>query len=312
MIDTTTLDVRRGLSGRRVDRAIDTASSGGRDSGGDEWVVAMGARKRAWIVTLVACVAVAALASCGADAERSETTGEVTASGDVGAFDVRVGDCLSEVPGGSVFATQVETVPAVPCQEEHAGEVYDSFDLEDAEFPGDERTAILAQEGCAERFGSFVGLSYGLARFEISVLTPSSETWDIGDHEVVCIVSDPSGPLTDSPRGLGRAAAPAVGSCWEALGTQVDCAVAHDAEIYALVDLPDGVWPGQKTLDADSELACRDKFGVYVGLAYDRSALDFAFVTPVEASWSAGDRLVGCLVVDPDAPLTGSVRGSGR
>ena len=57
------------------------------------------ARTRRGCVALIACVAVVALASCGKDAERSEATGEVTASGDVGVFDVRVGDCLGELPG---------------------------------------------------------------------------------------------------------------------------------------------------------------------------------------------------------------------
>ena len=231
------------------------------------------------------------------------------------ALDVRVGDCLSELPGGSIFATEVETVSAVrgAWSKRMPARSMTASALRMGEFPGDEETAILAQEGCAERFGAFrrlvvrSGTLRDLAYLHLPARPGTSVTarWSASS-------SDPGGPLTDSPRGLGRAAAPAVGSCWDALGAEVDCAVAHDAEIYALVDLPGGAWPGQKALDAAAEPACLDQFGGYVGLAYDRSALDFAFVTPDEASWAAGDRLVGCVVVDPAGPLTGSVRGSGR
>jgi Septum formation len=120
----------------------------------------------------------------------------------------------------------------------------------------------------------------------------------------VCIVVDPTGPLTGSARGMGEAAS-LVGTCLDTNGEPVDCATAHDSELYAVVELPDGPWPGQKALDAASEQPCVDHFAGYVGVAYDQSTLDSAPLPPDEESWGAGDRQVWCLVVDPAGPLTG-------
>jgi len=189
------------------------------------------------------CLAVLALTSCGGGAERDEASGEVTASGDVDAFELRVGDCLGNLPGETA-AEEVSNVDAVPT-------------------------------------GSARGMGQAAA------------------------LPAPASP----PPGE---AAPAVGSCLDAAGNLVDCAAPHDAEIYALVDLPESAWPGQEAIDTTAEQACFDPFAAYVGVPYDQSALGIAFLTPDEASWGAGDRQVGCVVVDPAGPLTGTVQGSGR
>ena len=272
----------------------------------------------------LAAVAVLALAACGDGAERSEDTGEVTASGDVGAFDVRVGDCVNDPAADAPTATEVSDVPAVPCDQEHSGEVYHLFDLEDAdEYPGEQEVVALADEGCVAEFEAFVGLTYEQSRLEYSTLYPSKQSWEeLDDREVVCIVVDPAGPLTGSVRGLGEAAAadpgtsagaaPAVGSCLDASGEPVDCAAPHDSELYALPELPEGAWPGQDAVNASAEQACLDEFAGYVGVPHDQSALEFGFLTPDEAAWAAGDRQVWCVVGDPAGQLTGTVRGSGR
>jgi hypothetical protein len=266
---------------------------------------------RGWAV-LLACVVVVALVSCGGDAERSEATGEVIASGAVDAFEVQVGDCVNNPPDDGP-ATEVVDVPAVPCEQEHTGEVYHVFDLDDAAaYPGEKKVISLADEGCLQQFEAFVGLPPEQSRLKISTLFPTNETWEqFDDREVVCIVVDPTRPLTGSARGMGEAAA-LVGTCLDTNGEPVDCAAPHDSELYALVALPDGPWPGQKAVDASSEQPCLDQFAGYVGVAYEQSALDLAPMPPDEASWGAGDRQVWCLVVDPAGPLTGSVRGSGR
>jgi Septum formation len=224
-----------------------------------------------------------------------------------------VGDCLNEAPPEDASRTEVADVPAVPCEQEHAGEVYHTFELDDADaYPGYDEVSSLADEECIAQFEAFVGLPYNESRLDYWTLVPSDDTWNnLDDREVVCIVGDPQGPLIGSARGLGQSTA-LVGSCLDENGEPVDCASPHDSELYALVDLPDGPWPGQKEVDAASEQPCLDQFAGYVGVSYDDSALDFGYVTPDEESWGAGDRQVWCIVGDPAGPLTGSVRGSGQ
>jgi hypothetical protein len=91
-----------------------------------------------------------------------------------------------------------------------------------------------------------------------------------------------------------------------------DCAASHDTEVYAVVSLPEGTWPGDEAIDAAADEACRSEFEGYVGAAYDDSALYFMYYPPTQDGWATGSREVTCLVFDPEGPLTGSVRGSGR
>jgi hypothetical protein len=232
----------------------------------------------------------------------------------VDAFRVEVGDCLVETGGDTEELEEVEAVDTVPCTEEHGSEAYAAFDLDDApEYPGDKTVGDLAFAGCDERFTEWVGIDYIDSRLEIYVLQPTEASWTtLDDRQVVCLVYDPAGPLTGSARGLGAAAAFQPGTCLDEDDLPTECATEHDAEVYAVVSLPEGAWPGDDAVGTASDEACGAEFEAYVGTAYDESALYFMYYAPTEDAWAAGDREVLCLVFDPEGPLTGSVRGSGQ
>lgn len=230
------------------------------------------------------------------------------------AFRLEVGDCLVDAGSGTEELEEVAAVDTLPCDQEHGGEVYAAFDLEDApSYPGDKTVGDQAFAGCEERFAEWVGVDYLDSRLEIYVYQPTEESWTtLDDREVACVVYDPAGPLTGSARGLGAAAGFQPGTCLDEGDLPVDCAVEHEAEVYALVSLPEGSWPGDEAADAAADEACRSEFEAYVGTAYDDSALYFSYYPPTQDGWAAGDRQVICLVFDPEGPLTGSVRGSGQ
>lgn len=81
----------------------------------------------------------------------------------------------------------------------------------------------------------------------------------------------------------------------------VDCDEAHDAEVFALPQHPDGgdaPFPGVDALNAFVEERCRDEFEPYVGIDYDSSAIFFTALSPGEEAWDAADdREVVCLLV---------------
>lgn len=95
-----------------------------------------------------------------------------------------------------------------------------------------------------------------------------------------------------------------------------DCDEPHDGEVYTLEDLPQGndePYPGDAAIAQQADEICYSSFEAYVGSSYEESALGYSYYLPSPDTWSAGDREVVCIVVDIDgAPLTGSVRGSGR
>ncbi|MGA1836241.1 septum formation family protein [Herbiconiux sp. 11R-BC] len=95
----------------------------------------------------------------------------------------------------------------------------------------------------------------------------------------------------------------------------VDCAVPHDYEVYANVQVPDtndGSYPGDDKMDAAADKSCYDAFAAFVGAPYESSALDYTYLMPSESSWSSGDRLVTCGIGDPSGQVTGTLEGSAR
>lgn len=96
----------------------------------------------------------------------------------------------------------------------------------------------------------------------------------------------------------------------------VPCDEPHEAEVYALVDLPgtdSAVFPGEDSIAQQADQECLARFEEYVGTTYEQSTLAYSYYMPTAQSWDAGDREVACLVADYEGELiTGSVRGSGR
>ncbi|MCS5734031.1 septum formation family protein [Herbiconiux daphne] len=108
-----------------------------------------------------------------------------------------------------------------------------------------------------------------------------------------------------------------VGQCFDdAPGTEVtevpvvDCGDPHDFEVYADFDLSGDDFPGESDVADSAESGCLDEFEPFVGIAYDDSQYAYSYFAPTERSWSEGDdRLVSCIIGDPDGPVTGSLAG---
>lgn len=91
----------------------------------------------------------------------------------------------------------------------------------------------------------------------------------------------------------------------------VDCEEPHDNEVYAVVDLDDGDFPGDDAALRDAQDVCLDAFEPYVGASYATSELLATWIVPTEGSWSDGDRAVVCVLFG-DGRLEGSMQDSGR
>lgn len=96
----------------------------------------------------------------------------------------------------------------------------------------------------------------------------------------------------------------------------VDCAVAHDGEVYALVEHPaplDQSYPGDAALVELARSQCVAGFQPFVGTPYESSSLDYRYVYPDEAAWFFNDeRTIVCAVIAVDGTQrTGTAAGSG-
>lgn len=151
---------------------------------------------------LVAAIGAAGCGTTVADDESTrDETGEVVEGGDVGALRLQVGDCLAEEALGDV-----ESVPVVPCEEPHDSELYHTFDLAEAEYPGEDSIIESAQQGCLATFEAFVGAPYETSIYDIAYLYPVEESWNaINDRTVLCGVYLVDGSLAvGSAEGSGK------------------------------------------------------------------------------------------------------------
>jgi hypothetical protein len=109
----------------------------------------------------------------------------------------------------------------------------------------------------------------------------------------------------------------AVGDCLnDTSGTEVtevpnvDCADEHDFEVYSDFEIEGSEFPGDDAVDTEADTRCLDAFEGFVGVPYDDSVYGYTYFTPTEGSWTdGGDRLVSCLVGDPEGKVTGSLQG---
>lgn len=113
----------------------------------------------------------------------------------VTATDVKVGDCLAEIPDGE----RVLTVKKISCEEPHAGEVFAVLMMPDGDFPGQAEVEAY-HERCSPELVAYSPQSMLDESVQLYVLYPTAETWDNGDRAVTCIATlDP--PRTGSIRG---------------------------------------------------------------------------------------------------------------
>jgi len=93
---------------------------------------------------------------------------------------------------------------------------------------------------------------------------------------------------------------------------EVSCSEPHDSELYAILTVDDGAYPGADRLIEQGQSYCQESFSSFVGIDFRSSLLDFYFYYPTPSSWAAGDRLVYCMVFDPGVKVVGSLAGANR
>ncbi|OBF53372.1 septum formation family protein [Mycolicibacterium monacense] len=108
----------------------------------------------------------------------------VVREGTVTATQVKLGDCLSEIPDGS----EVRTLKTVDCAEPHAGEVFAVLQMPEGDFPGQDAMVEYANR-CAPELASYSPAAVTDDTVRLFVLFPTDETWSDGDRAVTCVAT---------------------------------------------------------------------------------------------------------------------------
>ena len=109
--------------------------------------------------------------------------------------DIAAGDCYDLAGPGRVVI--------VDCADPHSFEVFASLLLDAPQYPAD-TLAATATGRCRAAFSAFIGLEYDSSELALHYVAPSETTWDQGDREVLCIVTDPAGRTRGSLAGVLR------------------------------------------------------------------------------------------------------------
>ena len=108
----------------------------------------------------------------------------IVGTGSVRATDVKVGDCIADVPA----SPRVESLKPVTCNQPHQGEVYAVLTMPDGPFPG--QPAIDGQKNkCEPELANFAAGAAKDPAVGIYVLYPTPQTWAGGDRAVTCVAT---------------------------------------------------------------------------------------------------------------------------
>jgi hypothetical protein len=91
----------------------------------------------------------------------------------------------------------------------------------------------------------------------------------------------------------------------------VPCRQAHDDEVFAVVQLPRGPYPGDQRIQDLGDQACGARLKAYTGKTYDElpDNVEYLSLPPIREGWVAGDRKTICTLFESsDRTLTGSLR----
>ncbi|MDA0256261.1 MAG: septum formation family protein, partial [Chloroflexi bacterium] len=159
------------------------------------------------MAVVAAALLIVSATACGGGPDRDES-GQIVETGDLGVFDVRLGDCFDDPPSiAEGEDIEVDSLVAVPCSEPHDNEVYALLDYpagDDEPYPG---TTALEEYGlgvCFSAFRSYVGRVYESSDLDFFSLTPRRDGWEqINDREIICALYEVDlGRLTGSMKDI--------------------------------------------------------------------------------------------------------------
>ena len=146
------------------------------------------------LIVLLACVVVGAAAGTVAWLTHGFQRQATVEYRRAAIFSMRVGDCINQTPNGNV-------VHVVSCAQPHDAEIFGTFRLAGAAWPG---KAVVQQDvasGCASRLGGYLNPQLAATNLTQSYVYPDRAAWTADERTVVCEIRATSGTLTGSVRG---------------------------------------------------------------------------------------------------------------
>jgi hypothetical protein len=87
----------------------------------------------------------------------------------------------------------------------------------------------------------------------------------------------------------------------------IDCAEPHAGEVFAVLQMPGGDFPGQAAIDTYAD-KCSPELATYAPSAMTDDTVQLYVLYPTAETWEQGDRAVTCIAT-LDPPRSGSIKG---
>jgi hypothetical protein len=116
--------------------------------------------------------------------------------------ELEVGDCFNTDASGS----EVTGTSRVDCGQPHVYEAYAIVQHSGSgDFPGDTEMQAFAESECLPAFEAYVGMAYQSSEWYSTNITPTADTWSIGDREIICALhNEAETEVTGSARNSNR------------------------------------------------------------------------------------------------------------
>jgi hypothetical protein len=124
---------------------------------------------------------------------------------------------------------------------------------------------------------------------------------------VVVYLTVGKGTVTATDIGVGDCLREIPGDTRVLTVRTVDCSESHAGEVFAVLEMPAGDFPGQAAIDAYAE-KCSPALAGYSPAAMTDDSVQMYVLYPTAETWAQGDRAVTCIAT-LDPPRTGSLKG---
>jgi hypothetical protein len=237
-------------------------------------------------------------------------------SNEVPVYRLKAGDCFSPVALGSAFDLgPKDTTSLTDCAASPNGIFFGRGVIPlgiGQSYPGKETVDDAAFDVCDQQFTTFFGVSPD--GFSYQYWSPTEQTWQVEDREVLCAVLDDGGlPATLDYQSYRTVYELATGTCFllppvrtaDELDLDdkvelVDCGTDFNGQLFGSGELPDGPNPGDEQANTMALDICNQLFAGFVGLSFDESTLDYIYWAPTETSWTNGNRRYACVFLSDD------------
>ena len=288
------------------------------------------------VVGVVAFFIWVLLGDTDGDTTERDDDGEVTEAGEVDVNKLRVGDCvvfdddiLDKLTAATAEQSKLASVRAVPCAEQHHGEVIHRdarYFAGESELP-DEATAFrVATPACLAQLEVYTAQPVDTGQLDVNTITPVEEGWPV-DRSLVCIGVTWDESFEELVQTTGSLEASAASETLE-LPTFKLFSDSSAGECYDLRNVlersPEGVFPlfgrlvpcseehtlevisNDPTFYEDDDAApspsdttpddlCLPALVEYTGQPYETSPYDYVALFPSPESWDFFDRALTCL-----------------